>query len=66
MLIEKDGKYFKYVCPECSGDNIGESGMGIRLVHCFGSCMADFPKSQCLTQEVTAQSEIILLRQMAY
>lgn len=66
MLTEKDGAHYKYVCPECGGDGIGESGLGGGMVHCFGHCMADFPKTECKTVLVTDEAELAVLKQPAY
>jgi hypothetical protein len=66
MLFEKDGKTFKYVCPSCGGDGIGESGMGMKYVHCFRPCYSDIPKDTCPTALVTSEEEKRLLSQESY
>ena len=66
MLVNQDGKPFKYVCPDCGCDNIGESGLGERYLHCFNSCMRDFSKSSCPTVLVTFDEEMKRLSQDAY
>jgi hypothetical protein len=66
MLIEKDGIQMKCVCPECGGDNVGESGLGGGLLHCFGSCMRDVPRQDCQLTPVTSAAELQALQQPAY
>lgn len=67
MLLEKEGKPAeKYVCPDCGGDNIGESGLGSSMFHCFGVCMRDIPKADCKTVLVGSATELELLKQSTY
>jgi hypothetical protein len=66
MLKEAGDGYHKYVCPACGSDNIGESGLGGSLVHCFGHCMSDVPRADCKTVPVTDEDELRALQQPAY
>lgn len=66
MLIQRDGVSWKLICPSCRGDNIGESGLGGKFVHCFGHCMMDILKSECPTQMVETEEEVAVLEKPAY
>jgi hypothetical protein len=59
------GAPLKLVCPECEEDAIGESGMGVRYVHCFGRCMKDIVKEGCPAVPVRKE-ELPALLQEAY
>ena len=48
MLVTRDGKPYKLLCPDCKGEDIGESGLGGGLAHCFGYCMRDLSKESCI------------------
>lgn len=65
MLIEDEGVYKKLVCPDCEGDNIGESGLGGKLVHCF-TCMFDILRGDCAEVPVTSEEELRILQQPPY
>ena len=62
MLFQKDGVNMKYVCRFCGYDNIGKSGLGNSMVHCF-SCVIDIPKSDCSVEVVTSELELSILCQ---
>ena len=66
MLIQVEGVYKKLLCPECKGDNIGESGLGGSLVHCFGNCMMDFSQDACGQVTITSSEEIEAHKQSLY
>ncbi len=66
MLVPETEGRMKYVCPDCGGDNVGESGMGGRYIHCFGVCMKDLEKASCPTAPVTSSEEAITLSQEPY
>ena len=67
MLTDKEGVHAeKYVCPDCHGDNIGESGLGGDMLHCFGVCMRDIPKKDCLVAPVSSDAELWALKQEPY
>lgn len=66
MLVEVNGSQMKLVCPNCQGDGIGQSGLGEKLVHCFGHCMADIFREDCQIVPVTSPEELQLLRQQPY
>ena len=66
MLVEKEGGWHKLLCPDCGRDNIGESGLGGNLVHCFGRCMRDIVVSECPLESVTSPEELAALRQDPY
>jgi hypothetical protein len=66
MIFQEDGVWKKFVCPSCGGDNIGESGLGGGLLHCFGHCMRDVGRSNCKVVEVTDEKELAALQQEPY
>lgn len=66
MIVEKDGVQMKLVCPDCKGDAVGESGLGGGLLHCFGSCMRDLMRGECLAVPIASKAELQALRQEAY
>ncbi|MCF7898534.1 MAG: hypothetical protein K9L31_01110 [Candidatus Pacebacteria bacterium] len=65
MIKEIDGKKMKLICPQCSGSNIGGSGLGSNYLHCFGHCMTDIPEGDILTTEALPE-EIPVLSQDPY
>jgi hypothetical protein len=66
MLIEVDGKLLIVVCPDCLGDNVGESGLGQKYWHCFTShCSKDLPRDEFLYVVPTSLKEVQVLQQRA-
>ena len=63
MIFEEEGVQKKLVCPDCGGDAIGESGLGGSWLHCFGRCMVDIPRQDCLVVLVQTQAEADVLSQ---
>jgi hypothetical protein len=66
MIFEDDGVQKKLVCPSCKSDASRESGLGGGLLHCFGRCMADIPRQDCLVFPVQTQAEADALSQSPY
>lgn len=66
MIFEEDGIQKKYICPDCRGDAVGESGLGGGLLHCFGTCMRDLARGECPVVLVQTEAEAQTLRQPAY
>ena len=64
MLVLKDGVQLKLVCLDCGKDNMGESGLGGKFVHCF-ICMRDLVPEECRTAPVKPE-ELPALRQEAF
>ena len=67
MLIQDpQGVYKKLVCPDCNGDNIGESWAGGDWAHCFGHCMMDIRREDCSLVLVSSPEELAALSQDPY
>lgn len=64
MLVLKDGVQMKLECLDCGKDNIGESGLGGGLVHCF-TCWRDLSPEECRATPAKPE-ELPALRQETY
>jgi hypothetical protein len=64
MLADVDGRRLKVVCPDCLGDDVGESGLGQKYWHCFTPrCSKDLPRDEFLYVLPSSPKEVQVLQQ---